>query len=44
MRLGMDLPTVSKQLWLSSAVAKGVARTLLRGFSVEVGTAGDTVS
>ena len=34
MRLGLDLPTVSKQLWrrLSGAVAKGVARMLLRAF------------
>ena len=32
-RLGLDLPTVSKQLWrrLSGAVAKGV-RMLLRAF------------
>ena len=41
MRLGVDLPTVSKQLWrrLSSAVAKGVARMMLRGFSERLGAA-----
>ena len=34
MRLGEDLAVVSKRLWrrLSSAVVKGVARMLLRGF------------
>ena len=39
MHSGVDLATVSKQLWrrLSSAVAKGVARMLLRGFQAGPG-------